>query len=223
VLTITMLVKDLCAMIDSDFVYTITKNGYGEVKSTNADETYLLFGGLINAYAEMMQKIHKVDEQEIYYELSALLYSRERVVRINNGVGRTILKYAMEKEELDALKAIRYRKYWDAHKEEYDSLLNEKEQLMAEVKTVTAEIYELSGDQNFPEKIELDKKRAELNSLGIFAGKRKKELEEELVALRKALKVREDEVMMRKTPLIAKKQQLETRLREIDFEISKER
>ena len=212
--TIVMLAKDLCTMIDAEFVYTITKNGYGEVKGDNACETYILFGRLINAYSAMMQKIRMVDDNEIYYKASIMLYSKAKP--INNGAGVVIVKYTLESEEKEAFKLYLENKYWQVHKEEYNALMKEKEQIEEEIRTIKSELFAIPSEDKYPETQELNKKCNELKSLGIFAGKRKKELEEEIITLKQAIKAKNQSMYDKTAPIMDQMQKLTRRLREVE-------
>ena len=66
--------NDLAKMICSNFVFTEWKNGYGVVTRTNKNETYALFGALLDAFKETIDNIERIDDQPFLHEASIRLY-----------------------------------------------------------------------------------------------------------------------------------------------------
>lgn len=131
----------------------------------------------------------------------------------------------------------RTKAYWDAHPEERQKLTDEKKSILSEQKKLTAEIVELDKQiadskpiDKVPSEVESDKVNAQINelkkkqaSLGIFAGKEKKRLAEEIANLQtqkdylknkaaEEIIAREAEVEKITAPLIEKKSELEKRV-----------
>lgn len=74
---------DLINMYGTSFVYTQVKDGYGNVTSTNANETYSLFGKMALSFIESVENIIKVDEHIEYWKI---IYQQYKFLVINPGI-----------------------------------------------------------------------------------------------------------------------------------------
>lgn len=187
--------------------------------------------------------------------------SRRGEVLRNNDAIEKIQKSIADKAAAEARKAeeakkARIKAYWDAHKEEQLELLDEKKQLNenvasleAWIDTLSAQVEEIiaEGDAEAPSDLEADKvwnRISELNTrmstLGIFSGKEKKQIAEEIAALEgrmAALRAKateekaakSEEVEKKVEPLELQKDKLEEayyaaieRISEIDAELDKD-
>lgn len=148
-------------------------------------------------------------------------------------------KKANEKKAADAKKAAeekaaRIKAYWEAHAEDKVALESEKKELETKRDALAAEINDLQTEINcyevkgpVPSEVETEKTRNQIReldnrraSLGIFSGKEKKQITEEIASLNGRLdslkskieaekKAREDERVAKTSPLYDKKKELE--------------
>lgn len=161
-----------------------------------------------------------------------------------------------EKKAAEEAKKARIKAYWEAHKEEKDKLEAEKKNLEDKQKDINAQITDLDKQikaveaeekVKTPSEAEEDKLHEqvrELNNrranLGIFAGKEKKQIAEEIAAIEGRIsavkakvqeekKAKSDEVKAKVAPLKTKKDELnkelpaiKKRISAIDAELSKD-
>jgi len=65
---------DICKLINSSFVYTKWKNGYGDVVKTNQVDTYRLFGEIVGHYRVAAIRIAEIDDHPAIHEASLRVY-----------------------------------------------------------------------------------------------------------------------------------------------------
>lgn len=165
-------------------------------------------------------------------------------------------KEAAEKKAAEEAKKARIKAYWEAHKEEKDKLEDEKKQLQDKKKEIepqiadldkqikAAEAEEKAKTPSEAEEEKLHDQVRELNNrranLGIFAGKEKKQIAEEIAALEGRIsavktkvqeekKAKADEIKKKVAPLKTKRDELNKeltaatkRISAIDSELTKD-
>ncbi len=214
---------DLGKMVCSSFVFTEWKNGYGVVTRTNKIETIRMFTGLLNAFKETMDNIQKIDDQPYLHEAAIAFYT---IAMATGYWEKDFLQGWIdeEKRELEALKAKAISAYWSEHTEEKAALDQEREALSAKVKNLNAEISslpEVKAEAQIEAKI--GALQQEKSALGLFKGKEKKALQEQISLaygdLEKVKPSREAAV----SPIQAQIDAANARIAEIDKELTKER
>lgn len=165
-------------------------------------------------------------------------------------------KEAAEKKAAEEAKKARIKAYWEAHKEEKDKLESEKKNLENKQKEINAQIADLDKQIKAAEaeekgKVPSEAEEAKLHEqvrelearrakLGLFAGKEKKQIAEEIAAIEGRIsavkakvqeekKAKSDEVKAKVAPLKTKKDELnkelpaiKKRISAIDAELSKD-
>lgn len=229
---------DILKMRHGSFVYTQWKNGYGIVTRTNEHETVTLFNVLDSQFIESLENIAAKDEQPYLYHL--IIAHCESLIShgsLSEGYQSTWRRKksnaVTKKAELDQKirdaarreKAKRIEKYWDEHSEEKAALEAELVHVKAQIDATLAEI------ENIPGKEEIDSCQAqrkamqeELESLGLFKAKQKKELQAQIDELYKKIRQMGNERQsqqetIRKTVLSP----LYVRKKEIENEFAKDR
>lgn len=215
---------DLGKMVCSNFVFTEWKNGYGVVTRTNKGETVQMFSDLLNAFKETMDNIQKIDDQPYLHEAAIAFYT---IAMATDYWKKGLLQKWIdeEKRELEALKAKAISAYWAEHAEEKAILDQEMEDLSAKVANLSVEISslpEVKEEAQIEAKIEA--LQQEKSALGLFKGKEKKALQEQIDDLisgdlKKAKENRETAVAL----IVQQIDSVNTRIAEIDKELTKER
>lgn len=228
---------DILMMRGSNFVFTEWKNGYGVVTRTNKHETITLFNVLEAQFVESLENIIKKDEKVYLYELiikhcNSLInygtltdyakngwYSKKR----NAEDRKRALDQKIREQERQA-KAERIAKYWEEHASEKAALETEDANLKAQIDRITAEI------ENVPGKAEIEacqeRRRAlqqEHDSLGMFKGKQKKELQTKIEEVYQEIHQREDNRRKEQDEIRKTLTPLRTRRKEIEEELKKDR
>lgn len=199
------------------------------------------------------QKDQSLTEAAKQYRRKQVNECKSAIKKIENKAKE---KAAAEKKAAKEAKKARIAAYWEAHKEEKDKLESEKKDLKNKQKDINAQIANLDKQikaaeaeekAKVPSEAEEDKLHEqvrELNNrranLGIFAGKEKKQIAEEIVAIegrisavkakvREEKKAKSDEVKAKVAPLKTKKDELnkelpaiKKRISAIDAELSKD-
>lgn len=219
--------EDLAKMICSDFVFTEWKNGYGQVTKTNKAKTYVLFGELLDAYYNTIQNIKKIDDQVYMHEASIRLFQVAILAFPEEAkTAKETLREWID-EEIEALEVLKKKKiaeYWSNHSEEKNRLDSEKASLNAQIAALNesiAVLAEVISVNQIEKKIESLKQ--ERKSLGIFKGKEKKALQEQIDNLNSRLataNIAKDNAV---APIQKEIDKLEIRIIEIDEELTKER
>lgn len=130
-----------------------------------------------------------------------------------------------EKKELDVLKNEAISAYWSEHAEEKATLDTEKKALVEKVESLNSEIASLPEvNAELQMELKIDSLRKERAELGLFKGKEKKVLQEQIDALtsgdlEKAKANKEAAV----APIQAQIDAANARIAEIDAELTKER
>lgn len=215
---------DLAKMICSNFVFTEWKNGYGVVTKTDKGDTYTLFGMLIDAFRESIANIAKVDDQPFLHEAAIILYK----VAQQTGIGNwNTLMAGWIKEENAALERLEKKvidDYWKEHKDEKDAFEGEKARIneqISELNNTINSLPEVNTVNNLEAQIATLRK--EKDSLGLFKGKEKKALQEQIDSLNGRLTTANTAKNNAVAPLKAEIDNLNKRIREIDTELTKKR
>lgn len=225
---ISAMAVDLGKMITSNFVFTEWRNGYGSVTKTNKGETYLLFSSLLDGFKESVDNIQKIDDQAYLHESLITLFTIAKIVdwpapaTMNNWMDKWISE---EKAELEAIRKKTIDAYWAEHTDEKMALDAEKKTLVEKVENLNSEIAslpEVKAEAQIEAKIQA--LQQEKSALGLFKGKEKKALQEQidnLVSgdLEKAKASREAAV----SPIQAQIDVANARIAEIDEELTKDR
>lgn len=196
-----------------------------------------------------------------YYLSDSAKTSRKNCVKESKDAIKKIENKAKEKEAAERRKAEEEKKarieaYWAAHKDEKDKLESEKKELLdkkskfdAEMANLDKEIKAAEAEEKVkvPAQIEIDKlkdQKSELENrrskLGLFAGKEKKQIGEEIAALdgrisalinkaEEERKAKKTEIDKKIAPLKAKKEEnnkeyskITKRIAAIDAELTKD-
>lgn len=184
---------DLGKMINSTFVYTEWKNGYGVVTKTNKDMTIRLFGSLIDAFRETIDNIQKMDDQPVLHKIAIKLYTYAK----KTGYWKESLFnqwISLENEELEHVLSLISEAYWKEHPEEKIVLENEKASIESQIKEYNNKIISLNSGDNIRELVnEINFKNGEKNRLGLFKKEEKKAMQEQIDSLRKQLEEKKKE------------------------------
>ncbi len=183
--------KALGSMIGAQFVYTTWKNGYGIVVKDNKNQTYALFGKLIDAFRESIGNISRVDDQAYIHEASIYLYKIAKVSGIGNWHSLMTKWIDEEERKILALKQRAIKEYWEKHADEKEQFESELKELNTQKDNYIKILNELEArTENVPafsQLVEVQKNiarlEAEKSSLGIFKGKEKKAIQAQIDAL----------------------------------------
>lgn len=136
---------DLKNLIGCSFVFTQTKNGYGMVISSNADQTYEIFVETVRNVKKVMDALsEKADKLpihrkalEFYSTAKGLSWDYSSKVAIANDIAKWIEE---EKQTVETLRRIPIEAYWKEHADEKAALEAEKENALAEIEKLKQEI-----------------------------------------------------------------------------------
>lgn len=179
--------------------------------------------------------------------------SKDAIKKIENKAKE---KEAAEKKAAEEAKKARIKAYWEAHKDEKDKLESEKKNLENKQKDINSQIADLdkqikAAEAEEKEKVPSEAEESKLHEqvrelearrakLGLFAGKEKKQISEEIAALEGRIsavkarvqeekKAKSEEVKAKVAPLKTKKDELnkelpaiKKRISAIDAELSKD-
>ena len=142
---IAEILTDLKNLIGCSFVFTQTKNGYGIVISSNADETYALFVETVKNVRKIMQMLSEKEDKllfhrkalEFYNMAKGLSWDYSSKVAILNDVTKWIQE---EQQTVETLRKIPIEAYWKEHAEEKAALETEKENALSEIETLQKQI-----------------------------------------------------------------------------------
>jgi len=214
---------DLCKMILSNFVFTEWKNGYGVVTKTNKQDTYNMFGGLIAQFKESIDNIAKIADKAYLHEALILLF--KTAVATGNYNSTTLNSWVtQEQSKIDELKKKEIDKYWNEHKEEKDALEAEKSALNSKIDELNGAI-EALPEVNSVKQIEkqVESLKKEKDSLGLFKGKEKKALQEQIDNMNNKLSAATVAKSNAVAPIQKEIDELKRRIKEIDDELTKDR
>ncbi|MGN0613418.1 MAG: zinc-ribbon domain-containing protein [Porcipelethomonas sp.] len=141
----TGIIEDLNNLISCSFVFTQTKNGYGIVVSSNADETYAIFVETVRNVKKVMEALsEKADKLSIhrkaldfYSTAKELSWDYSSRVAIVNDLAKWIEE---EKQTVETLRRIPIEAYWKEHAEERAALEAEKKNALTEIQKLQTEI-----------------------------------------------------------------------------------
>lgn len=169
-------------MFRSEFVFTEWKNGYGVVTENNKNETYVLFIGIFDAFAESINKILEFDYQAEFCKVMLNLCSS--TIWIILGLGNENPMSKLVKENTNSIiKQITEKYYWSEHRDERAALDKEKEVLTEEIENLRN-----SPEMKAKERIESEIKALNAKlSITFFNGKKVKNYQEKISALRAEL------------------------------------
>lgn len=220
---------DLLKMFGSSFVFTEWKNGYGVVTRTNKPETYALFVALIDAFHESMLNIEAKDP-EIYMYETFIAFVKGCKNYTFEGYNKYKLNELFDKwisqqnAGIEKLKKSKIDAYWNEHKEEKNQLESEKKSLQSQIEKINNTINslgEVATVKNLEEQIK--KLQNEKDSLGLFKGKEKKALQEQIDALNLNLTSARKSKDVAISPYQREITALNKRISEIESELTKDR
>ena len=220
---------DLGKMVQSDFVYTVWRNGNGAITKTDKDKTIGMFLNLLYAFKETMDNIQKIDDQIYLHEAAIEFYRRAMSTNYwKKGFFETksFLQEWIdeEKREIETLKAKAISVYWSEHTEEKAALDQEREDLSAKVKNLKdtiSSLPEAKAEAQIKAKIfALDREKS---NLGLFKGKEKKNLQEQIDVLSGTLEKAKESRTAAVAPIQQQIVSANIRIAEIDKELTKER
>lgn len=185
--------RDLVALICGNFVYTkYQQGGFIPITvSTDQDKTYKLYLQIISDFSGALLKIQKKYPIPEYFQISiAFLEACKSVYFVGYNqldvMRRIDAIIERQKEELEDVLAERNKKYWSEHKEEFNSLENEKSHLYVSIEELKKERKNIPEVKNY---IRIQDKIAEneyeIASLGFFKGKQKIALQREIERLKR--------------------------------------
>ncbi len=203
--------KDLAKMFLSNFVFTEWKNGYGVVTKTNKAETYALFARLLEQFRDSILKIAEIDNHIYLHESLKVTYVAILALEgAWNENGICIIREWKEEAErtIEDMQKKIINEYWKEHAVEKDKFDSEKNELNKQI-------------ENLPESIEIKALDEEITSLyqrkselGIFKGKEKKALQDQIDKLSICLRDA-------KNKKVVSSRQFTERITEIEKEIEK--
>ena len=122
----------------------------------------------------------------------------------------------------------RTEKYWDAHQEEKAALESEKKTLADQVTALQSEVKDIPKNiDGYANMVELQKKVESLTSekaaLGLFKGKEKKAIQEQIDAANKEIAPIQSRINSAVEEVQKRIPPLESRIKEIDTELTKPR
>lgn len=216
---------DLGKMVNSNFVFTEWKNGYGVVTKTNKGETYTLFAGLLDGFKKSIDNIQKVDDQPYLHESLISLYKIAKLAGFSSNVKTILDKWIKEEEdELVGSRKKSIEAYWNEHADEKAALDSEKTSLESQITEVIDQFAHL------PEKITVDDiegqiaaKTKERDSLGLFNGKEKKAIQAQIDDLAHRVTDAKKAFETAVAPYNESIDKLKVRIAEIDAELTKDR
>ena len=146
--TITGILSDLRNLIGCSFVFTQTKNGYGMVIASNANETYSIFVETIRNVKKVVDTLsEKADNLQIhrkvlefYSTASTLSWDYSNKIAISNDLTKWIEE---EKQTVETLRRIPIDAYWKEHSEERTALETEKQAALTEIQALQGQIESL--------------------------------------------------------------------------------
>ena len=190
-LAIEEISKDIQRMMVGNFVFTEWKNGYGVVTRTNKDETYILFIQLKMTFVESVENIIAKDDQaylhQVLIDISTLCSALDYFNRDYRNKCKEFVKD--EQAKLEAIKQKRIDAYWSEHADKKKALDDETESLKKQIADLSTKINNLPEHQellSLQPKLEMLTK--ERDSLGMFKGKEKKALQEQIDAVNAKIK-----------------------------------
>ena len=136
---------DLKNLISCSFVFTQTKNGYGIVISSNADETYAIFVETVRNFKKVMDILSERADKlpihrkalDFYNTAKGLSWDYSSKVAIANDIAKWI---EQENQIVETLRRIPIEAYWIEHAEEKATLEAEKENALIKIKKLQKEI-----------------------------------------------------------------------------------
>lgn len=223
-IAINSMADDLAKMICSNFVFTEWKNGYGIVTKTNKGDTYRLFGTLLDAFKETIDNIEKIDDQPYLHTASIRFYKVAQLTGIGNW--KTLMQKWIDEEEreLVQLRKKAVAAYWDEHADEKSALDSEKTSLEGQITDLNKQIAALVEVVAVTEiENQIATKTKEKDSLGFFKGKEKKALQAQIDELNNRLSDAKKAKEVAVVPFNESIAKLQSRIREIDTELTKDR
>lgn len=143
------IIEDLKNLIGCSFVFSQTKNGYGMVIASNANETYAIFVQTVRNLKKVMDDLsQKADKLSLhrkaldfYNVAKALSWDYTSKVAISNDINKWIDE---EMQTIETLRRIPIDAYWKEHAEERTALETEKQNALAEIQKLNGEIESLA-------------------------------------------------------------------------------
>lgn len=153
---ITEIFTDLKNLICCGFVFKQTKNGYGMVISSNADETYAIFVETVKNCKKVMDALSENKDVlsihrkalDFYCAAKGLSWDYASKVAIVNDISKWIEN---EKQTVETLRRIPIDAYWKEHAEEKAALEAEKENALTEIEGLKNEIESLKEYTSYRE------------------------------------------------------------------------
>lgn len=213
---------DLLKLFGSNFVFTEWKNGYGVVTRTNKGETYSLFVGLIDAFHNTMLNIQRKDPQAYMYDVFIAFCEGCKSFTFE-GYNKAGLEKIFN-EWIEQQKKAKVNAYWAEHKEEKAQLDSEKASLNKKIDDLKKSIDALPETIAVKEiKNKIEQLNKQKDSLGLFKGKEKKALQEQIDKLAVNLASAEKAEIAVANPIWSEVNSLSKRVSEIDNKLSNAR
>lgn len=149
---------------------------------------------------------------------------RSQLDKLSSFERRVNSKLRAERAQKEAEKQARIKSYWDANAERKNELDLEKVKLNASIQRERAEL-ETSPERKALQEAqsELTSANAKLSSLGLFAGKEKKKLNEEILLLKTKISSAQSAYNSKQTSIERKITRIKDRIAEIDKELTLDR
>jgi len=143
------IIEALKNLIGCSFVFSQTKNGYGMVIASNANETYAIFVQTVKNLKKVMDDLsQKADKLSLhrkaldfYNVAKALSWHYTSKVAISNDINKWVDE---EMQTIETLRRIPIDAYWKEHAEERTALETEKQNALAEIEKLNGEIESLA-------------------------------------------------------------------------------
>lgn len=181
---IERMAQSLADMINASYVYNVKRNGYGVEIYNDSGKTRVLFAHLLDSFRESINNIEKVDDQPYLHSCLILLAESAMLVDWDNKQKMHALFNAWiaeEQEELSVLGKQTTETYWMIHPEELKELSEEKEELDARIGNLRNSIAQSSEQIEYERLVqEKDALTKRMDSLGLFKGKEKAALREQI-------------------------------------------
>jgi len=208
---IRAMTTDVINMLSSNFVYNYRKNEYGTVIWSDKDDTYQLYLDFQATYIESIQNIiHKDDRLFLHEELLRLYQAIHELPWISSKLFEAVDDLIRDKKRY--LEEQHKRAYWkthdiNGHYAQKDKLENE---ILALQDLIDAEYHTVQVSKLIARIEEL---QAEIDQLGMFKGKEKKELRAQIDQL---IEQRNEEMTLAEDATAAQRQVIQQKIRELE-------
>lgn len=223
---------DIKAMCSSEFVFTEWKNGYGVVTKTDKADTYKLFIELNLRFFESIGNIVAIDPKEYLYRLKVehieMCWQIIQAGKFDTGL-QPFVKWREEsrkqfEEYITQIKPKKLEEYWGKHEDKKKELLDKEKELENKINQLEEGKNSIPGygEQKSIEK-QIEKVNSEIEQLGLFKTKEKKEKRSVLAALNEKLEKIKSTIAPQISNIEEDKLKLSAQILEIEYELNRDR